>query len=516
MARKDKNNDENQAPNETIGLDNTTASGNLTNVENLMGSNNFAKTDNTGGSSNTTGSGNATNHISDIHSGNEIMSGNSIASGNTAGSGNTVLLNDIFDRSADRSDFDSDSGAADDLLNVTGQHTDFTADDISVAMNTLQGKGNDSGTVVNGTNALDESDTIKDIDFDFDGGNSGGGGRGPHIQGRPDSGEFFQDIDVTGGDADANDGVDDNLEFSDVVGDVSGSVTNMAATTSAGMAQGLAQDLSAGSNTTLNETSIDAVGGAESVSLSDTMSYGRADFDVASGNVDSSLNQQNVGNDILSGNGASTGNTWGSDNTKSSNNDTASDKSIGSDNSLGSENDMSSNNTTASNNFTSESYDWDVSSDRTDTDLSDFAANDLIDISGGADVLLDDVTVDYGSLTGAGNDMSFDLDQANSLTDNDNISDISFDFNGDFTQELDVHGGQADAGDAVEGDSVVSDIIGDVSIDLANLAETNAIAEAQGLSQNISTGGNVMLNTFDMSVIGGDSNMEQSFDDMIA
>ena len=91
-----------------------------------------------------------------------------------------------------------------------------------------------------------------------------------------------------------------------------------------------------------------------------------------------------------------------------------------------------------------------------------------------------------------------------------------FDFNGDFTQELDVHGGQADAGDAVEGDSVVSDIIGDVSIDLANLAETNAIAEAQGLSQNISTGGNVMLNTFDMSVIGGDSNMEQSFDDMIA
>ena len=118
--------------------------------------------------------------------------------------------------------------------------------------------------------------------------------------------------------------------------------------------------------------------------------------------------------------------------------------------------------------------------------------------------------------------MAFDLDQANQLVDSDNVSDVSLSFMGSFEQSVVATAGEALAGDGFEGAggeghaTMLSDIIGDVSIDAANIANANASAYADGISQTVTTGGNIMLNSFDLSIVGGDSDYSQIVDDVVA
>jgi hypothetical protein len=194
------------------------------------------------------------------------------------------------------------------------------------------------------------------------------------------------------------------------------------------------------------------------------------------------------------------------------------DRSFGSDNEIASNNSLLSDNAIGSNNtVTSETTKIEIENEA-EISVNEVAAATLVAADDEAEVLLDDLSVDYGTLTGAGNDMAFDLDQANTLVDGDTIDDISLTLAGSFEQTVEATAGEAYADDATDGGAgtMLSDIIGNVAIDVQNTADASAVANAQGITQTIASGGNVMLNSLDMSITGGDSSFAQTADDIIA
>jgi hypothetical protein len=238
----------------------------------------------------------------------------------------------------------------------------------------------------------------------------------------------------------------------------------------------------------------------------------------ASGNEMASNNVVGADNTLASGNDILTGNDAFSSNSTLSENDVAVDRSFGSDNEIASNNSLLSDNAIGSNNtVTSETTKIEIENEA-EISVNEVAAATLVAADDEAEVLLDDLSVDYGTLTGAGNDMAFDLDQANTLVDGDTLDDISLTLAGSFEQTVEATAGEAYADDATDGGAgtMLSDIIGNVAIDVQNTADASAVANAQGITQTIASGGNVMLNSLDMSITGGDSSFAQTADDIIA
>ncbi|MEM5469384.1 hypothetical protein [Celeribacter marinus] len=543
----------------TLGSDNDVLSYNIDDSFNSVLSGNALGSNNAYGSDNVTGSGNTTTYAADILSANELLSGNVTSSDNDTNSGNVTSTLSNTDKLFDRSETEGEFGAARDLIEAEGDAS-VTADDIAVSMNSLTGDGNDSRTVAENTNDLRDSDEIEDIDMNLgpaavladagDRNDDDDKGRGKDRddddddKGRGDDDDvaeaaggqvFSQNVSAEAELARVADGMDDGQSFTDVKGDIDLSVSNLASASAGAVADGAAQDVKSGSNTALNEGVISAIGGSEADTLSETMNVTEGGEPVLSGNDIASGNQNDVSNTDLSGNDVASGNIDDSSNAFGSGNDVVSGNDIKSGNrtdsgndvdgeiSVGSENLYQSNNVTGSGNDTNtdnvslKETNTSVIRDSSEVEISDFAANELIEAEDEATVLLDDITVDYGTLSGAGNDMAFDLDQANNLVDVDTIGDITLTLNGSFEQTVTADAGEALAGDGTVGGegTMFSDIIGDVSVDVANVADASAIAQAQGITQTIASGGNVMLNSFDMSVTGGDSSFDQSFDDMI-
>lgn len=527
------------------GSDNTAFTGNAANIGNTIASGNSAASQNALGSGNTSGSGNTISYTTDMLTANEILSGNRVGSGNEIMSGNAASKLENIQDIADGSEIEMNSTAAREVIEAE-ESSSVTADDFAISMNSLMGDGNDARSVAENTNELDDTDQIEDITLNL--GPASQQADAEQKRDRDDDDErdswssrqddqpgigqvFEQTVTAQAEKASVGDGMDDGQSLTGITGDVDLSVAIGASAAAAAMAEGALQELRSGSNTALNEATVAAVGQNESVDLSETMSVSGQNEgnDIQSGNVEDSNNTVSSGNTlasdnvvgadntVASGNDILSGNEVLSDNTSASGNDIGVDKDFGSDNLIGSNNDILSDNVIGSNNTQITETNKIEIENEAKVDVTEVAAADLVEAEENSDILLDDLTVDYGTLTGAGNDMAFDLDQANSLVDSDSINDISLNLAGSFEQTVEATAGEAFADDATDGGAgtMLADIIGNVSIDVANTADASAVADAQGITQTIASGGNVMLNSMDMSITGGDSSFVQSADDII-
>lgn len=364
--------------------------------------------------------------------------------------------------------------------------------------------------------------------------------------------------------------------LSDVIGDARFGVTNAATSQAAAGVDGVRQDLATGGTTMLNEAASDVVGGAERVTVAgDTIAMGTvaapaaaeesAELDQFNGNEVASGNEKTVGNDFassnsvgsdntvgsentaLSGNVTGSGNTTNSGNTTASNNVAASDnsafsgnttasdnafsldKDIASDNEILSGNETLSGNRVLSGNDTSTDVSVDLSKVETLDSVEEIGASGLVNASHDSHVTVDDLFIDYGRLAGAGNDTAFDLEQINELNDTDTVSDISLEMTGGFSQNVNVMAGAASAEDGLDegiangrlhgGESqasLLSDVVGNASLNVENIATSDALAQVDGVTQSISTGGNVLANSFEQTLVGGDSTLSQTGDDILA
>ena len=142
-----------------------------------------------------------------------------------------------------------------------------------------------------------------------------------------------------------------------------------------------------------------------------------------------------------------------------------------------------------------------------DDDVNDLDSSSLIDVDGA--LSMDDFTFDLtaigNSFNGAGNDMQFDVNQANDLIDNDNVSGTNVSYtgsgwNGPF-QDVTATGGTSTAGDGIG--NINADHTGAISGSAA--ATGDALASAQAFTANIVVGANLQVNNFTATVVGGDS-----------
>lgn len=568
------------------GVDNTRGSGNDIASGNTAASGNVAGSDNTADIAVDLFSGNETDSNNDVDSGNRFDSNNTesleldvdLSETLTETEARTTGAEDLVEAAGAASVTADDIAVSVDALTGAGNDQRTTAETANAAEDgdTVSGIEASFGGASGRGDRDDRDDKDDKDDKDERGQDRGGEG-------------FSQTVTATAEQARVDDGMDDGVGavqglsdegvsamLSDVAGDAGIATTNAATADAGAAAEGVRQSVSTGGSTVLNEAGFDVTGGDESVTVAgdrireagtetargDTDTASTAignDNDLLSGNESGARNDLASDNDVLSGNVTASDNTVASDNavasdnvrdagnTELSDNAVASDNLVGSNNVTdsgnavsadaaiasgnvtGSGNDLGSDNALGSNNVETTEIAFDGSLEVSGESVFESGAADLIDATDGATVLLDDVAIDYGSLSGEGNDMAFDLDQANTLADNDSVSGVSLDLQGGFSQSVSASAGEAVAGDGVddgfglgmigggEGQaSLLSDVFGDASVSTANIAEASATATAQGVTQSIATGGNVLANSIDQSVVGGDSAISQMGDDIVA
>jgi hypothetical protein len=148
-----------------------------------------------------------------------------------------------------------------------------------------------------------------------------------------------------------------------------------------------------------------------------------------------------------------------------------------------------------------------------DNDLIDIDDVDLSNLDGAFIAMTDDVMQD---VHGMGNDNAFNIDQVNSLVDNDKIDSATVSYGGgggggNHGDKFDLWGGQKDdAGgfsqwaSADGGDAKVDDIKSDIGHDgnVANATSADAIINQEAFTQNIVMGANIQFNSIDLTTVG--------------
>ncbi|MEP3275751.1 MAG: hypothetical protein ABJN26_16375 [Stappiaceae bacterium] len=115
-------------------------------------------------------------------------------------------------------------------------------------------------------------------------------------------------------------------------------------------------------------------------------------------------------------------------------------------------------------------------------------------------------------LNGNGTDTQFEVDQVNSLSDQDLINNPTVTNSANFSQLATATGGSSSSDDGMDG--LFSYEVGDdISIDALTAASADAVAAASAFNQNIVMGANVQANGVDVSIVGGSSAVSMVGDD---
>lgn len=166
------------------------------------------------------------------------------------------------------------------------------------------------------------------------------------------------------------------------------------------------------------------------------------------------------------------------------------------------------------NNYSSSDNDIITKSDDDFATLKDVKDFDNLGIAGGdlafniGDDFSFNLNVDHilnNSLEGAGNDTGFSVVQANNLADQDQAYDIKMN-NANATNDLRANGGDSDGGDGLNFDTKSDwDLKAGDGINGSTTSDASAILANSGFHQEIVQGANLVSNTVDSSVIGGNS-----------
>ncbi|EAV42561.1 fibrinogen binding protein [Stappia aggregata IAM 12614] len=149
--------------------------------------------------------------------------------------------------------------------------------------------------------------------------------------------------------------------------------------------------------------------------------------------------------------------------------------------------------------------------DNIDLDLSDHASvGDMLIAKGdinfdpGDDINVEDVLND--ALNGAGNDTGFVLNNSNMLEDNDQATDTYVANQASFAQNLTATGGSAVADDglAFGGSSMTVDALDDATVIGEVMAAANAANSTEAFVNELVQGANILNNSVDTSIVGGD------------
>lgn len=160
-----------------------------------------------------------------------------------------------------------------------------------------------------------------------------------------------------------------------------------------------------------------------------------------------------------------------------------------------------------------------------DDDGNDVDTSSAINVHDAAWLDMDDMDIDNvainDSFNGAGNDMGFDIDQVNDLVNHNEIYSPVVQYDPmdmrvyDPFQDVVIQGGWATAEDGisgnVEGGGNASNNGGDGTISGNATASADINATVEAFTQNIVMGANVQANVANLSVVGGDS---ISYDDV--
>lgn len=151
-----------------------------------------------------------------------------------------------------------------------------------------------------------------------------------------------------------------------------------------------------------------------------------------------------------------------------------------------------------------------------DDDVNDLDSQALINVEGS--LTMDDFALEVvaigDSFNGPGNDMQFDVDQANDMVDNDYLYNPQVKFHGlafgEYKdpapfQDVWAKGGYSSSGDGIYGNSTANNNGGSGLISGSTSASADAIANVEAFTQNIVMGANLQLNNFSATVVGGDS-----------
>jgi hypothetical protein len=168
--------------------------------------------------------------------------------------------------------------------------------------------------------------------------------------------------------------------------------------------------------------------------------------------------------------------------------------------------------------------------DGSDNDVNDFDSQKLIDVGQEGVLKMDDFAARNlaigKSFNGQGNDAQYSVTQSNSLTDNDKLIAPSVVFLGldgrdkdgsndlwdqhrdgkdddSPFQKVEAKGGEASAGDGIEGNSHADWNGTDGSVLGESLASANGVANVSAFTQNIVTGANQQGNFASLDVVGG-------------
>ncbi|OWV81239.1 fibrinogen-binding protein [Rhizobium sp. R634] len=164
----------------------------------------------------------------------------------------------------------------------------------------------------------------------------------------------------------------------------------------------------------------------------------------------------------------------------------------------------------------SDSYNTSDSFNKTDTDfavLEDVKDFDNLGIAGGDltfnigddfSFTLDVDSILNNSLGGAGNDSGFSAVQANHLADQDDAWNVRMD-NAGANNNLNSNGGTADSAEGMEMDGRRWDLDAGDDASGSSAADASAILANSGFHLELVQGANLLSNTVDSSVIGGNS-----------
>lgn len=304
----------------------------------------------------------------------------------------------------------------------------------------------------------------------------------------PDGAEF-QKVDLKGGDGHSGTGTDghSSANYNDGNGSVSGS--SSASGSAIGSASAFTQDLNLGSNTQANQSAINLIGG-NSLRADDVSSGGGKGPHGGPGHGGPGYGGPEAAS--LSAPGDGGGSHSGS---------------------------------------TSVVTDY-------DNDVNDIDVSNLINVASGAELSLDDFTLDITSIgnsfNGAGNDTLFDVNQVNDLVDQDSVYSPNVGYNagpsdygypgdgyqllsqggeghggygkgGGYFQDVKAVGGWAGSGNGISGSSDASNNGGNGSISGVTSAAADANVSVEAFTQNIVLGANLQLNNSTITVVGGDS-----------
>lgn len=169
-----------------------------------------------------------------------------------------------------------------------------------------------------------------------------------------------------------------------------------------------------------------------------------------------------------------------------------------------------SNNTSDS--FNKTDTDFAVIEDVKDSNLG-VAGHDLtFDLGDDFSFTLDVDSILNNSLTGEGNDSGFSAVQANHLADQDSAWNVKMDNEG-AQNNLNANGGTADSAEGMEMDGKGWDLKAGDDATGSSAADASAILANSGFHLELVQGANLLSNTVDSSVIGGNSHVSDVGED---